>query len=232
MRLKQSAPLIHSPLPALLKPFSAFLRLCGLHSRCGFAAVFILFAAQPARLPAQNIPPMIGDHVGKPKLRIPNPLGSAQTGGSQTSQSSQSGQTASSATGEREVRGFLENWSSALLKKDVEGLSYCYLQTEALRVYWESEAFSGWEPFKAEVQRRFASPEGVHLELKEPQMSVFGRFAWVTAHYVRLIWTDAAPKNQEGLITLVLEKRRSAWVILHQHTSVAAASSPLNLSTK
>ena len=79
MRLKQSAPLIHSPLPALLKPFSAFLRLCGLHSRCGFAAVFILFAAQPARLPAQNIPPMIGDHVGKPKLRIPNPLGSAQT---------------------------------------------------------------------------------------------------------------------------------------------------------
>ena len=71
---------------------------------------------------------MIGDHVGKPKLRIPNPLGSAQTGGSQTSQSSQSGQTAASVVGEREVHSFLENWHSALSKKDVEALSSSYLQ--------------------------------------------------------------------------------------------------------
>jgi hypothetical protein len=30
----------------------------------------------------------------------------------------------------------------------------------------------------------------------------------------------------------VLEKRRSAWVILHQHASIATAASPVNLSTK
>ncbi|MGH9427709.1 MAG: nuclear transport factor 2 family protein [Terriglobia bacterium] len=232
LRLKQSSPLNHSSSPLLLKPISASLRLCGLHFRWGFAALLILFAAQPARLPAQNIPPMIGDHVGKPKLRIPNPLESAQKGGSQTSQSSQSGQSVASAAGEREIHGFLENWRSSLSKKDVEALSYCYLQTEALRVYWESQEFSGWEPFKAEMQRRFASPEGVHLELKEPQTSVFGRFAWVTARYLRQTWTEATPKSQEGLITLVLEKRRSAWVILHQHASIASAASPMNLSTK
>ena len=232
LSLKQRSPLNHSSSPSLLKPVSESQRLRGLHFRCGFAVLFILFSAQPARLPAQNIPPMIGDHVGKPKLRIPNPLGSAQTGGSQTSQSSQSGQTAASAVGEREIHGFLENWRSSLSKKDVEALSYCYLQTEALRVYWESQEFSGWEPFKAEVQRRFASPEGFQLELKEPQTSVFGRFAWVTAHYARQTWADATPKSQEGFITLVLEKRRSAWVILHQHASIAAAASPMNLSTK
>jgi len=232
MRLEQSTPLNHSSLLSLLKPLSASLRLGGLHFRCGFAALFILFAAQPALLPAQNIPPMIGEHVGKPKLRIPNPLESAQKGGSQSSQSSESGQTGASAAGEREIHGFLENWRSSLSKKDVDALSYCYLQTEALRVYWESQEFTGWEPFKAEMQRRFTSPEGLQLELREPQAKVFGRFAWVTARYLRQAWTEASPKSQEGLMTLVLEKRRSVWIILHQHASIAASASPLNLSTK
>jgi len=203
-----------------------------LHFSFGLAALLILFVAQPARLQAQNIPPMIGDHVGKPRLRIPNPLESTQTRGSQTSQTSQSGQTPASVVGEREVHSFLGNWSSALSKKDMEALSSSYLQSQALRVYWESQEFSGWEPFKAEMQRRFASPEGFQIELKDPQTSVFGRFAWVTARYVRQTWIDSTPRSQEGLITLVLEKRRSAWVILHQHASITTAASPVNLSTK
>ena len=217
---------------SLLKPFSASRRLCGLHFSFGFAALFILFVGQPAGLQAQNIPPMIGDQVGKPKLRIPNPLESAQTRGSQTSQSSQSGQTPASIVGEREVHNFLESWHSSLSKKDMEALSICYLQSDALHVYWESQEFSGWEPFKAEMQRRFASSEGAQIELKDPQTSVFGRFAWVTARYVRQTWTDGTPRSQDGLITLVLEKRRSAWVILHQHASIATAAAPVNLSTK
>jgi ketosteroid isomerase-like protein len=207
-------------------------RLCGLRFCCGFATLSILIAALPVRLAAQNIPPMIGDHVGKPKIQIPNPLGSAQTKGSQTSQSSQSGETAGSAAGERELSGFVENWRATLSKKDVEALSSCYLQSDALRVYWESQEFSGWEPFKAEMQRRFASPEGFQIELKEPQTSVFGRFAWVTARYVQQTWTEGSPRSHEGHITLVLEKRRSAWLILHQHASIAAAASPVNLSTR
>jgi ketosteroid isomerase-like protein len=207
-------------------------RLCGLHFYFGVAALIALLATPPVRLAAQNIPPMIGDQVGKPKLRIPNPLESTQTGGSQTSQSSQSGQTPASVVGEREVRSFLENWHSSLSKKDMEALSTCYLQSDALRVYWESQEFSGWGPFKAEMQRRFASPEGFQIELKEPQTSVFGRFAWVTARYVRQSWTDATPRSQEGLMTLVLEKRRSVWVILHQHASITTTPSPVNLSTK
>jgi len=223
---------INSSLVSFLKPLSASLRLCGLHFASFLAALSILFVAKPARPAVQNIPPMIGDHVGKPKIRIPNPLGSTQTRGGQSSESSQSGQTGASAVGEREVNGFLENWRSTLVKKDVESLSSYYLQTEALRVYWESQEFSGWEPFKAEMQRRFASPEGFQIELREPQTSVFGRFAWVTARYVRQNWSEGTPRSQEGHVTLVLEKRRSAWVILHQHASITTAASPVNLSTK
>jgi len=219
-----------SSLLSLPNTRSASQRLSGLHFCFGVAA--LMLAAQPERLAAQNIPPMIGDHVGKPKLRIPNPLAGTETGGGQTSQSSQPGQTPASVVGEREVHSFLDNWRSALSKKDMEALGSSYLQSEALRVYWESQEFSGWEPFKAEMQRRFASPEGFQIELKEPQTSVFGRFAWVTARYVRQTWTDATPRSQEGLITLVLEKRRSAWVILHQHASLTVAASPINLSNK
>ncbi len=217
---------------SIVAAISSSQRLCGLHFSFGLIALCVLLAAQPARFAAQNIPPMIGDHVGKPKIRIPNPLESTQTKGSQTSQGSQSGQTAGSAAGEREVNGFLENWRSTLAKKDVEALSACYLQTEALRVYWESQEFSGWEPFKAEMQRRFSSPEGFQIELKEPQTSVFGRFAWVTARYMQQTWTEGTPRSQEGHVTLVLEKRRSAWVILHQHASITTAASPVSLSTK
>ena len=218
--------------PSLLKPFCATRRLCGLHFRFGLSALCVLLAAQPAALVAQNIPPMIGDHVGKPKLRIPNPLGSTQTGSNQSSSGAESGQAGGSAAAERDVQGFLENWRSSLAKKDVDALGYCYLQAEALRVYWESQEFTGWEPFKTEMQRRFASSDGFQLELKEPQTKVFGRFAWVTARYSRQTWTEATPKSQEGLLTLVLEKRRSAWMIVHQHASVVQPDAPLTLSTK
>ena len=134
--------------------------------------------------------------------------------------------------GEREIHGFLENWRSSLAKKDIDALGYCYLQSEALRVYWEAQELAGWEPFKAEMQRLFASQEGLQLELKEPQTKVFGRFAWVTGHYVRQKWADGAPKSQEGLLTLVLEKRRSLWIILHQHASAVSGTQPVSLSTK
>jgi ketosteroid isomerase-like protein len=229
--LEQGAS-VDSDLLPLLKSLSAASRLDSVLFRIGLVVLPILFAAQAAPLLAQNIPPMIGDHVGKPKLRFPNPLESAQKGASQSSQSSQSGQTTASAMGEREIQAFLENWRSSLAKKDLEALSYCYLQTEALRVYWESQEFSGWEPFKTEIQRRFASPEGVQFEIKEPKTSAFGRFAWVTAHCFWQTWTGANPKTQEGLMTLVLEKRRSVWLILHQHISIAAAPPPVTLSTK
>src|SRR5262245_19799388 len=125
----ESMPVNHRSSPSSLRPLAASRRLCGLRFGCGFAALSILLASQTEWLLAQNIPPMIGDHVGKPKLRIPNPLEGAQKSGSQTSESSQSGQSVASPAGEREIQGFLENWRSVLSKKDAETLSRCYLQT-------------------------------------------------------------------------------------------------------
>jgi hypothetical protein len=208
------------------------LRIPRIAAWCGVQS--LLLAVLSPALVAQNIPPMIGDHVGKPKLKIPNPLESAsgRSDTSTASQGSQSGQAGASDVGEREVRSFLENSKSSLSKKDLEAVGRCYLQTDALRIYWDSQEFSGWEPFKAEMGRRFASPEGVQIELKEPQASVFGRFAWVAARYSRQSWEGSTPKSQEGLITLVLEKRRSAWVILHQHASALAAQPPETLSSR
>src|SRR5512145_3123618 len=98
--LKRSSPLHHSSLPGVLNPLSPSRRLCGVHFPVGLAALFFLFAIPPAGLVAQNIPPMIGEHIGKPKLRIPNPLGSAQTGSNQSSSGAECGQAGGSAAAE------------------------------------------------------------------------------------------------------------------------------------
>jgi ketosteroid isomerase-like protein len=177
-------------------------------------------------LTAQNIPPMIGNPIGKPKGQYPNPFERNQ--GQSGSESSQ----ASSAASEKELAGFVESWKTEFSRKDLESLGSHYLQTPDLRVYWESHEFAGWESFKAELQRRLSAPEGFQIEIRNPEIRAFGRFAWITAHYFRQQWLDGRPSSHEGLMTLILEKRRSHWTILHQHGSSIPAATELNLSTK
>lgn len=188
----------------------------------------LLCCLTPQGVRAQNIPPMIGDHVGKPKIKYPNPLERA----GQTQSGYDAAQQRSSALVEREVTAFLEGWASQFGKKDLNALGACYLQGAELRVYWESQEFAGWEPFKSELEERLSSPEGFQLELKQPQTRVFGRFAWVTGRYVSQRWLDGRPTHQEGRLTLILEKRRTLWTILHQHGSAIPAAEPVTLSTK
>jgi ketosteroid isomerase-like protein len=192
-----------------------------------FLWIALFWISTQSGLQAQNIPPMIGDHVGKPKIKYPNPLERGQT-----QKTSESSQPAVTAAAEKELTGFLENWSAQLSRKDIDSLGTHYLQGADLRVYWDSQEYAGWEAFKAELQKWLTSPEGFQLELKSPSIHVFGRFAWITSHYFRQQWLNGRPDRQEGRLTLVLEKRRSVWTILHQHGSAVSSTTKMKLSTK
>jgi ketosteroid isomerase-like protein len=172
---------------------------------------------------AQNIPPLIGG-PSKPGWKFPNPLDRTQTEqGKDATQQKNSNQQTSSAIGEKDVARFLEGWQSGFARKDLSALAACYLQNPDLRVYHEGREFAGWEPFKTELEQMLARSESFQVELKDPELRVFGRFAWVTSHYQQRQWTGGAPRVAEGSLTLILEKRRNLWTILHQHASAQRA---------
>jgi ketosteroid isomerase-like protein len=176
---------------------------------------------------AQNIPPMIGTQVGRPKISVPNVMGQAQT-----EKGYEAAQRAATANAEKELLGVLTNWQSQFSKKDLESLASFYLQSPELLVYWNGREFSGWESVRPELERQLATPEGFQLELKNPRIQVLGRFAWVTSGYERNYWAEGHPTKQEGNLTLILERRRTAWIILHQHASAISGTNSMTISSQ
>jgi hypothetical protein len=131
----------------------------------------------------------------------------------------------------RQPRGcarLLENWRSSLAKKDVDALGYCYLQAEALRVYWESQ-ITGWNPSKlkcsgALLLRRIPTrAEGATNQSLWP--FCLGDGSLLAADLDR---GDA--EKPEGLLTLVLE--RPMRVDDRSPACLSCSTHALTLSTK
>ena len=161
----------------------------------------------------QNIPPLIGDQVGKPKISVPNPLSQQ---GQQRSDSSNPSNSASAQ--DIEIHSFLDAFVKNVADKNLEKIGSSYAQQPEPVVYWDSHEFRGWEAIQAQWQR-ILTDGGVKLTLNDPGIHIFGRFAWVTAAYRRENFRDGKSDVQTGHLTLVLEKKRTQWLILHEHLS-------------
>ncbi len=196
----------------------------------------LLLLSSVAALRAQNIPPLVGG-PGKPGWKFPNPLEKTEPGrGKDSSRQPSSRQTTdsqnSATTGERDILRVLESWRSGFARKDLTALGSLYSQTEDLRVYWEGREFSGWRALKGKLERVLASPEGLQMELRDPEVHSFGRFAWILARYESRHWVGGAPRQREGHLTLLLEQRRTFWTIVHQHASATLGTVDLNLTSQ
>jgi len=161
----------------------------------------------------QNIPPLIGDQVGKPKISVPNPL--SQQGQQRTDAYNQSN---SASIQDIEIHSFLDAFVKNVADKDLEKIGSSYAQQPDPVVYWDSHEFRGWEAIQAQWQR-ILTEGGVKLTLNDLGIHIFGRFAWVTAGYRRENLRDGKSDVQTGHLTLVLEKKRTQWLILHEHLS-------------
>jgi len=164
-------------------------------------------------LHGQNIPPLIGDQVGKPKIAMPNPLGQ------QGQQRDGSNQSYSVSTQDMEIHGFLDGFVKNLADRDLERIGACYSQQPSLVVYWNAQELRGWEAVQAHWQKVLGEMGGVKLTLSDADIHVFGRFAWVIAKYHAESLEGGRPLRQDGHITFVLEKKRAQWLILHEHAS-------------
>jgi ketosteroid isomerase-like protein len=186
-----------------------------------FAALILVsvcLGGDPESVHGQNIPPLIGDQVGKPKITIPNPLNKQgqQKGGSNPSYSPSAQDT--------EIQSFLDTFVKSLAERDLAGIGACYSQQPELIVYWNSRELRGWELVQAHWQKVLGEIGAVKLTLNDPDIHVFGRFAWVTARYHREDMQGGKTCGEDGHVTFVLEKKRTQWLILHEHVSQAPGS--------
>lgn len=180
--------------------------------------VIIYLLGGVSEIGGQNIPPLIGDKVGKPKIAIPNPLGQ------QGQQREGSNQSYSTSAQDAEIHSFLDGFVKSLADRDLEKISACYSQQPGLVVYWNSQEFQGWEAVQTHWQKALGEMAEAKWTLSDSNIHVFGRFAWVTAKYHRESLEQGKPLGEDGHATFVLEKKRAQWLILHEHVSQGSGS--------
>lgn len=84
----------------------------------------------------------------------------------------------------------------------------------------------GWSEAEARYRQTHATLGGIELLRENTRITRRGNFAWAVYE-----WRFAAMMGREGVAalghtTLVLEKRRGRWVIVHNHTSALVPSRP------
>src|SRR3990172_12433766 len=173
--------------------------------------LLITFGANPLAW-AQNIPPLIGGEIKNPGIKVPNPM---ERMGSQ--QQNNYGQQPPTKAQEVEVSKFLEALTAAYSNRNSEAVSSSYSSGVELTVFWNDRELIGAEAFKKQMQWFFRDLDTLTFDLIEPKIHIFGRFAWVTGRCRVKTYSNGVESASEGTITWILERRKSFWVILHEH---------------
>jgi ketosteroid isomerase-like protein len=80
----------------------------------------------------------------------------------------------------------------------------------------------GWTNYLAIYQQQRARMQQVRLDRSNTYIKVNGTVAWACYQWDFAAVVDGQPTESQGQTTLVLEKRNNHWVIVHNHTSLAA----------
>ena len=80
----------------------------------------------------------------------------------------------------------------------------------------------GWDAYSKAYKAQFARTQGTTLDRMNSYIKVAGNSAWVTYQWRYAAAVDGALATAFGHTTLVLEKRNGAWLIVLNHTSIAA----------
>ena len=91
---------------------------------------------------------------------------------------------------------------------------------------WEPPLM-GWANFARAYRAQRARMEGPpRLERSNTYTIVRGNVAWVVYQWAFNAVVDGKPTSARGHTTLVLEKRKDRWVIVHNHTSLVPEPTP------
>lgn len=90
---------------------------------------------------------------------------------------------------------------------------------------WAPPVF-GWANYLPLYQQQRARTQQVRMDRTNTYIKVSGTVGWACYQWDFSGNVDGQPMVSRGQTTLVVEKRNNRWVIVHNHTSVAAGAPP------
>ncbi len=84
----------------------------------------------------------------------------------------------------------------------------------------------GWQNYLAAYERQRARITQAQIVRRNTYVNVQGDVAWASYQWEFTGLVDGKPSTDRGHTTLIFEKRNGAWLIVHNHTSLDAASPP------
>ena len=179
-----------------------------------FLCILVVFVSSSLSF-AQNIPPLIGTEIKNPGIKFPNPM--EQTG---PQRQNDHGQQSPTKAQEVEINKFIEGLTSAYSNRNREIVVSAYAQDPGLIIYWNGKQLNGASQFKEALEGWLNQVDTLSIELQQLDTHIFGRFAWVASQCLVKTYKGSVESELEGTMTWVLERKRSAWVILHEHRTL------------
>jgi len=84
----------------------------------------------------------------------------------------------------------------------------------------------GWNNYLPLYQQQRGRMQQVRMDRSNTYIKIEGNLAWACYQWEFSASVDGQPVTSQGQTTLVLAKRSNRWVIVHNHTSLAAVSPP------
>lgn len=174
----------------------------------------------PSSFRAQNIPPLIGTEIKNPGIKVPNPM--EQTGAQRQSDHGQQSPTKSQ---ENEIVKFIEGLTSAYGSRNCELIVSSYSQDPGLVIFWNGMRISGTTVLSQSLKGWLSQTDTLSFELLQPDIHILGRYAWVSSQCRVRSFKGGIESSLAGTITWILERKRSSWVILHEHRTLLPSES-------
>lgn len=126
-----------------------------------------------------------------------------------------------------EIKAVLKTFTESYAKRDLNTLRQCLATDEDVLFYGTAvgEKRVGIGEMEMQAKQDWELSERASIVLDSMSISGAGSVAWVAADGAMDYRAKGEDKDmhQPVRITFVLEKRNSAWLIVHAHFSIAAA---------
>ena len=119
----------------------------------------------------------------------------------------------------------MESLSAAYGSRNRELVISAYAQDPGLIIFWNGKQLSGASGFSQALEGWLNQVDALSIELQHPDTHIFGRFAWVSSQCLVKAYKGGVESVLAGTMTWVLERKRSAWVILHEHRTLLPVDS-------